>query len=106
MPALLCAIAAVPASPNPIHGKPEVWVMGGTPVFAGTRVPVQTLFEYLEAGEHPYRLISFTSPAKRWARSSYWPEPVHSKERPMPLLEMFNEWALRSPNVVEASIRE
>jgi len=26
-------------------------VMGGTPVFAGTRVPVQTLFEYLEAGD-------------------------------------------------------
>ena len=23
----------------------------GTPVFAGTRVPVQTLFEYLEAGD-------------------------------------------------------
>lgn len=29
--------------------SPEV--MGGTPVFAGTRVPVQTLFEYLEAGD-------------------------------------------------------
>ena len=26
-------------------------VMGGTPVFSGTRVPVQTLFDYLEAGE-------------------------------------------------------
>jgi len=26
-------------------------VMGGTPVFPGTRVPVQTLIEYLEAGE-------------------------------------------------------
>jgi uncharacterized protein (DUF433 family) len=26
-------------------------VMGGTPVFRGTRVPVQTLIEYLEAGE-------------------------------------------------------
>ncbi len=25
--------------------------MGGTPVFAGTRVPVQTLLDYLEAGE-------------------------------------------------------
>jgi len=24
--------------------------MGGTPVFAGTRVPVQTLLDYLEAG--------------------------------------------------------
>jgi len=26
-------------------------VMGGTPVFCGTRVPVQTLIEYLEAGD-------------------------------------------------------
>ncbi len=26
-------------------------VMGGTPVFCGTRVPVQTLLDYLEAGE-------------------------------------------------------
>jgi uncharacterized protein (DUF433 family) len=25
--------------------------MGGTPVFAGTRVPVQTLLDYLEGGE-------------------------------------------------------
>jgi len=25
--------------------------MGGTPVFAGTRVPVQTFLDYLEAGE-------------------------------------------------------
>ena len=26
-------------------------IMGGTPVFAGTRVPVRVLFEYLEAGD-------------------------------------------------------
>jgi uncharacterized protein (DUF433 family) len=26
-------------------------VMGGTPCFAGTRVPVQTLLDYLEAGD-------------------------------------------------------
>ena len=29
--------------------NPEV--MGGTPVFCGTRVPVQTLLDYLEAGD-------------------------------------------------------
>ena len=32
-----------------ISCNPEV--MGGTPVFAGTRVPVQTLLDYLEAGD-------------------------------------------------------
>jgi uncharacterized protein (DUF433 family) len=26
-------------------------VMGGTPVFSGTRVPLQTLLDHLEAGE-------------------------------------------------------
>jgi uncharacterized protein (DUF433 family) len=32
-----------------ISCDPEI--MGGTPVFFGTRVPVQTLLDYLEAGE-------------------------------------------------------
>ena len=32
-----------------IERNPDV--MGGTPVFLGTRVPVQTLLDYLEAGE-------------------------------------------------------
>ncbi len=33
----------------PILSSPDI--MGGTPVFAGTRVPVQTFVEYLEAGD-------------------------------------------------------
>jgi uncharacterized protein (DUF433 family) len=32
-----------------ITSSPDV--MGGTPVFAGTRVPVQTLLDYLKSGE-------------------------------------------------------
>jgi uncharacterized protein (DUF433 family) len=32
-----------------IHSDPEI--MGGTPVFVGTRVPVQNLIDYLEAGD-------------------------------------------------------
>jgi len=32
-----------------ISSSPDV--MGGTPVFAGTRVPIQTLLDYLEGGE-------------------------------------------------------
>lgn len=31
-----------------VHSDPEI--MGGTPVFAGTRVPAKTLFDYLERG--------------------------------------------------------
>ena len=32
----------------PIHSDPEI--LGGPPVFIGTRVPFQTLLDYLEAG--------------------------------------------------------
>jgi uncharacterized protein (DUF433 family) len=28
-------------------------ILGRTPVFAGTRVPVQTMLDYLEAGDRP-----------------------------------------------------
>ena len=27
-------------------------IMGGTPVFTGTRVPIQTLFDYIEGGDN------------------------------------------------------
>ena len=33
-----------------IHSDPDI--LGGTPVFVGTRVPFQTLIDYLETG-HP-----------------------------------------------------
>lgn len=32
-----------------VHCDPEI--LGGTPVFVGTRVPVQSLFDHLEGGE-------------------------------------------------------
>jgi uncharacterized protein (DUF433 family) len=32
-----------------VHSDPEI--MGGTPVFVGTRVPLQTLLDYLEGGQ-------------------------------------------------------
>jgi uncharacterized protein (DUF433 family) len=32
-----------------IHSDPEI--MGNTPVFVGTRVPLQNLIDYLEGGE-------------------------------------------------------
>jgi len=39
----------MPATTLPIHSDPDI--LGGTPVFVGTRVPVQTLLDYLEAGD-------------------------------------------------------
>lgn len=32
-----------------VHSDPQI--MGGTPVFIGTRVPVSIMFDYLRAGE-------------------------------------------------------
>ena len=34
---------------SPVHSDPDI--LGGTPVFVGTRVPVATLLDYLEAGD-------------------------------------------------------
>ena len=34
---------------NVIVKNPDI--LGGTPVFRGTRVPIQNLFDYLEGGE-------------------------------------------------------
>jgi uncharacterized protein (DUF433 family) len=34
---------------NIVHSDPEI--LGGTPVFVGTRVPVQSLFDYIEGGD-------------------------------------------------------
>jgi uncharacterized protein (DUF433 family) len=39
----------VATTPLPIQSDPEI--MGGATVFTGTRVPVQTLLDYLEAGD-------------------------------------------------------
>lgn len=36
-------------NPEMIDRSPDV--LGGVPVFAGTRVPVRTLIDYLEAGD-------------------------------------------------------
>lgn len=32
-----------------VHSDPDI--LGGTPVFMGTRVPMKTLLDYLEAGD-------------------------------------------------------
>jgi uncharacterized protein (DUF433 family) len=36
------------AESSVVHSDPEI--MGGTPVFVGTRVPVRALIDYLEGG--------------------------------------------------------
>jgi len=58
-----------------IHESKEI--LGGTPVFAGTRVPVKTLFDYLEAGE---RLDDFLEGF-----------PSVSREQALAVLELLKE---------------
>ena len=41
----------MPSKPTVVDRYPGI--LNGTPVFVGTRVPVQSLFDYLEGGETP-----------------------------------------------------
>ena len=39
----------MPTNTSVVQSDPEI--LSGTPVFVGTRVPVQSLFDYLEGGD-------------------------------------------------------
>ena len=39
----------MPRTSPAVHSDPDI--LGGTPVFVGTRVPVRSLLDYLEAGD-------------------------------------------------------
>lgn len=45
---MLMSTLTIDTEALPIHSDPEI--LGGTTVFKGTRVPVKTLFDYLEDG--------------------------------------------------------
>ncbi len=46
-----------------IHSDPEI--MGSTPVFVGTRVPLQNLIDYLEGGESVDEFLNAFPAVKR-----------------------------------------
>jgi len=52
-----------PATFSVVHSDPEI--MHGTPVFRGTRVPVQTLFDYVEAGDSLERFLDHFPTVRR-----------------------------------------
>ncbi len=58
-----------------IESSPEI--MGGTPVFVGTRVPAHTLIDYLEAGDSTNDFLSDF--------------PTVSKEQVIEALELLRE---------------
>ena len=52
-----------------VHSDPDI--SGGTPVFRGTRVPVRSLFDYLEGGESLDEFLKqFPSVSKEQARTT------------------------------------
>ena len=59
-------------------------ILGGTPVFAGTRVPIQTMLDYLEAGD---RLDDFLDQF-----------PTVSRDQAVAFLEFAKEAALAKAN--------
>jgi len=44
-----CILRVMSIKTPVVHSDPDI--LGGTPVFIGTRVPVQALFDYLEGGD-------------------------------------------------------
>ena len=52
-----------PPTPSVVHTDPDI--LGGTPVFVGTRVPFQTLFDYLEAGDPLVAFLEDFPPVSR-----------------------------------------
>ena len=56
----------MPVTSAVVHSDPEI--LGGTPVFIGTRVPVKSLYDYLEAGDSLHEFLeSFPSVSKEQA---------------------------------------
>jgi uncharacterized protein (DUF433 family) len=58
-------------------------IMGGTPVFSGTRVPIQTLFDYIEGEE---TIDGFLEDF-----------PSVKKDQVIELLEQLKDQALKNP---------
>ncbi|MGH7866317.1 MAG: DUF433 domain-containing protein [Candidatus Dormibacteraceae bacterium] len=56
----------MPVPNPPVTKSPDV--LGGTPVFAGTRVPAETLWEYLEEGTLDEFLADFPTVTRDHAR--------------------------------------
>ena len=68
-----------------INIDPEI--MGGTPVFAGTRVPIQTLFDYFEGGDSLQQFLNdFPTVEKEKAL-----EVLHIAEKLISKSELLNE---------------
>jgi uncharacterized protein (DUF433 family) len=63
-----------------IHSDPEI--MGGTPVFVGTRVPLQNLIDYLEGGESVEDFLdAFPTVSRKQAIAAIEASPIQNRKR-------------------------
>ena len=62
-----------------INSDPKV--MGGTPCFTGTRVPVQTLMDYIKASDSIDEFLKDFPTVKRWQVVSFLEEAADSDRR-------------------------
>jgi uncharacterized protein (DUF433 family) len=71
----------MPVIPAVVHSDPDI--LGGTPVFVGTRVPVRTLLEYLDAGDSLNDFLEdFPSVTHEQAAAALQLYPVSTRLRP------------------------
>ncbi|MEK6476574.1 DUF433 domain-containing protein [Catalinimonas sp. 4WD22] len=67
-------------------------IMGGTPVFNGTRVPIKSLFDYLETGENIEEFLNDF--------------PSVQKEQVLRLLELSQKMITSSSEILSENIVE
>jgi uncharacterized protein (DUF433 family) len=65
-------------------------ILGGTPVFSGTRVPVRNLFDYLQTGETIDEFLKDF--------------PSVSREQILKVLELSEEITLRSSEILHENL--
>lgn len=67
--------------PSVVHSDPDI--LGGTPVFVGTRVPVQALLDYIEGGHSLKEFLDdFPSVSREIALAALEQAKAHPNAKP------------------------
>ena len=89
-------------------------ILGGTPVFSGTRVPVRILMEHLEAGDRLDEFLDDYPTVTRETRLSnclseprrhWWAHAVAGTDAPCRRSDRCSLWRSRTPNLPGFPIR-
>ena len=74
------------------HRHPEI--LSGVPVFAGTRVPIRSLFDYLEGGDtlEEFLQLPETEPASEYIHGQINQKPMPQGEHRLLRVEQVFSW--------------